>query len=115
MSACIFSSESIEIVEKLQQLLITKGSNESGVMELLEDPTLVKNLMTLTHKQVCITHTKCAIKKYCTLILVKTFQGSSDQREGVLDISHNAHLSVQYKKYCTLILVKTFQDIITYL
>ena len=35
--------------------------------------------------------------------------------EGVLDISHIAHLSVQYNKYCTLILVKTFQDIITYL
>ena len=54
MSACIFSSESIEIVEKLQQLLITKGSNESEVMELLEDPTLVKHLMALTHKQVCV-------------------------------------------------------------
>ena len=53
MSISSCSSESIETVEKLQQLLITKGSNESEVMQLLEDPTLVKHLMSPTDEKVC--------------------------------------------------------------
>ena len=53
MSISSCSSENIEIVEKLQQLLITKGSNESEVMQLLENPTLVKHLMTPTDEKVC--------------------------------------------------------------
>ena len=48
------SSGSVKIVKKLQELLNTKGSAESQVMEILGDATLIKHLMTLTDMQVCI-------------------------------------------------------------
>lgn len=42
-----------EIVSKLQELLNTKDSPDSEVMELVGDSALIKHLMTLTDKQVC--------------------------------------------------------------
>ena len=42
------------MVEKLQELLSTKGSAESVVMDLLGNPALIKHLMTLTDQQVAM-------------------------------------------------------------
>ena len=53
ISICSSSLEGIElIVNKLQELLNTKGSADSEVMDILGDPALIKHLMTLTDKQV---------------------------------------------------------------
>ena len=36
-------------------------------------------------------------------IIIHTYHFDTlDQRESVLDISHNAHISMRYKKYCKL-------------
>ena len=40
------------VVKKLQELLDTKDSPQSEVMDLLGDPTLIKHLMALTDQQV---------------------------------------------------------------
>ena len=45
----------------------TKGSNESDMMDLLGDPTLIKHLMTLTDEQVCV----CVCMRVCVCVCMR--------------------------------------------
>ena len=51
---CTCSSETVKLslVERLQNLLTTKGSSEDEVMEMLGYPALIKQLMVLTGNKV---------------------------------------------------------------
>lgn len=49
---CSPEAEKLNLVERLQKLLTTKGNSESEVMEILGDPALIQQLMVLTDKQV---------------------------------------------------------------